>query len=113
MASRSLTLYVGMTNGLRFRVWQHKRGEMDGFTKRYRINRLVYYEEYKYVNSAIARETELKKWNRTKKLTLIKSMNPTFIDLAEHWYKDLTEEMQIPRPEKTRARNDKSKKAHG
>ncbi|MBI2682063.1 MAG: GIY-YIG nuclease family protein [Acidobacteriales bacterium] len=106
MASRSRNLYIGMTNSIHVRAYQHKRGEIAGFTKRYNINRLVYSEEFQYVNNAIARETEIKKWRRAKKIALITRVNPAWADLAEHWYDELTEAMQIPRP-KGRARNDK------
>ena len=82
MASKSRVLYIGMTGFLLARVLQHKSGEVDGFTKRYNISRLVYYEVFKYVNSAIARETQLKKWSRAKKVALIERMNPTWEDLA-------------------------------
>jgi putative endonuclease len=85
MSSRSLTLYVGVTNSIYQRALQHKSGEVEGFTKRYRINRLVYYETFNYVGNAIAREKEIKGWSRAKKLALIKSMNPTWQDLAEGW----------------------------
>ena len=91
LASKSRRLYTGMTNSLGGRVRQHKEGEIDGFTKRYRINRLVYYETFKYVNNCIARETEVKKWRREKKVALIKASNPTWQDLAADWGK------QIPR----------------
>ena len=64
------------------RVLQHKSGETDGFTKKYSINRLVYYESFRYVNRAIARETEIKKWRREKKVALIEADNPTWEDLA-------------------------------
>jgi putative endonuclease len=60
MASRSLNLYVGVTNSIYHRALQHKSGEVEGFTKRYRINRLVYYELFKYVGNAIAREKQLR-----------------------------------------------------
>jgi len=80
---------------------QHRSGEVEGFTKRYNVNRLVYYEVFRYVNSAIARETELKKWSRAKKVALIESVNPTWEDLAEGWGE------QIPRPPR-RTRNDNS-----
>ncbi len=66
VASRSRILYVGVTGFLMARVLQHKSGETDGFTKKYSINRLVYYESFRYVNRAIARETEIKKWRREK-----------------------------------------------
>jgi putative endonuclease len=65
MASKSRVLYVGMTGFLTARVLQHKAGEIDGFTKHYHVNRLVYYEVFRYVNNAIARESEIKKWRNT------------------------------------------------
>ena len=89
MSSRSLTLYVGVTNSIYQRALQHQSGEVDGFTKRYRINRLVYYETFKYIGNAIAREKEIKGWSRAKKLALIKSVNPTWQDLAESWGKPI------------------------
>jgi putative endonuclease len=95
MASRSLTLYTGVTGGLYKRALQHKAGEIEGFTKKYHITRLVYYETFKYVNNAIAREKEVKTWTRAKRLALIKSMNPTWQDLASGWGE--REELQIPR----------------
>jgi putative endonuclease len=75
MASKSRVLYVGMTGFLRSRVLQHKSGQFEGFTKRYNITRLVYYECFQYV-TAIARETEIRKWNRAKKIALIERANP-------------------------------------
>ena len=85
MASRSLQFYIGMTNNLIRRVMQHKELRADTYTARYNITRLVYFEHYKYVNNAIAREKELKDWSRQKKLDLIKSENPTWIDLSEYF----------------------------
>ena len=70
------TLYIGVTNSLESRVTQHKNGEIEGFTQRYYVNRLVYYEEFKYVYDAIAREKQLKKWNRTWKERLINEFDP-------------------------------------
>jgi putative endonuclease len=64
---------------------RHKSGEVDGFTKRYRVDRLVYYESFQYIDRAIARETEIKKWRREKKIALIESLNPAWADLAEGW----------------------------
>jgi len=87
MASKSRVLYVGITGFLYSRVLQHKSGEVEGFTKRYKVTRLVYYETYKYVNNAIARETEVKKWSRAKKVALIERLNPTWEDLAADWGK--------------------------
>ena len=85
MARRSLTLYTGVTGNLYQRVLQHKRGEVEGFTKKYHINRLVYYETFKYVNNAIAREKQIKAWTRAKRLALIRVMNPAWQDLADGW----------------------------
>jgi len=82
MASRSLQLYVGFTNSLRVRVAQHKELKPGTYTARYNITRLVYYEHFTYVLNGIARETELKTWNRAKKLDLIKSLNPSWQDLS-------------------------------
>ncbi len=95
MASRSLTLYTGVTGDLYRRALQHKAGEIEGFTQKYHIPRLVYYETFKYVNNASAREKEVKAWTRAKRLALIKSMNPTWQDLAEGWGEHT--ELQIPR----------------
>ena len=89
MASAGGTLYTGMTNNLATRVWQHKNGIMEGFTKRYKCHRLVYFEEFKDVRAAIARETEIKSWSRKKKISLIGSMNPRWEDLAASWGKDM------------------------
>ncbi len=85
MASKSRVLYVGVTGFLMPRIIQHKTGEVDGFTRRYKVNRLVYYETFQYVNNAIARETEIKKWRREKKVALIEPSNPTWEDLAADW----------------------------
>lgn len=85
MASKSRTLYVGVTGFLMARVLQHKEAQIDSFTKRYSINRLVYYEVFRYVNNALARETEIKKWRREKKVSLIIGFNPTWEDLAADW----------------------------
>ena len=81
VASRSRTLYIGVTNALIRRVGEHREGTFDSFTKKYRIHRLVYFERFQYVNSAIAREKELKGWLRLRKIALIEAGNPTWIDL--------------------------------
>jgi putative endonuclease len=86
LASKSRTLYVGVTGTLMARTLQHKSREA-GFTGRYRIDRLVYFESFQYVNNAIARETEMKAWRREKKVALIAANNPTREDLAEDWGK--------------------------
>jgi putative endonuclease len=80
------TLYIGVTNSLERRVWQHKSGSMEGFTKRYGLHRLVHFENFRDVTSAIAREKELKGWLRSKKIDLIQAANPVWKDLAEGWY---------------------------
>jgi len=95
MASRSLNLYAGVTDNIFRRALEDKNGRIEGFTKRYNINRLVYYEVFKYVNNAIAREKQIKAWMRAKRLDLIKSLNPTWQDLAEGWGERT--ELQIPR----------------
>ena len=86
MASKSRVIYTGMTNDLKVRVFQHKSGRIDGFTKRYRVYRLVYFESWRYVRSAIAREKEVKRWTRQRRVALIESMNPTWEDLAADWF---------------------------
>ena len=83
MASQSQgTLYVGMTNDLVRRVYEHKRGVVEGFTKRYDVERLVYYEITDDVRSAIQRERNLKRWNRAWKIALIERSNPDWYDLS-------------------------------
>ena len=76
-------LYIGLTNSLSRRVSEHRQGEVAGFTKAYRCKKLVYYEHYRHVTEAIARETQLKKWSRAKKVALINSTNPRWLDLAK------------------------------
>jgi putative endonuclease len=85
MASRSGVLYIGITSDLESRVNQHKTGAYDGFTKRYNCHRLVYYEGYDRVQTAIAREKQLKDFARAKKIALIEAMNPRWKDLSESW----------------------------
>ena len=85
MTSPSGTLYTGMTNNLQRRVYEHKNKLIDGFTKKYNVTRLVYYELYHDVRDAIAREKQIKSWRRSKKIDLIKSLNPTWKDLSEEW----------------------------
>jgi putative endonuclease len=85
MASKSRVIYVGMTGFLFERVLQHKACETEGFTKRYQVTRLVYYEVFRHVSYALVREKEIKKWRREKKVALIGESNPTWEDLAEGW----------------------------
>lgn len=83
MASRSRVLYIGVTNDLQRRVDEHKGGRVDGFTKRYRVTRLVYSELFLDIEHAIAREKQLKGWRRSRKVELIERRNPHWQDLAE------------------------------
>ena len=85
MSSRSSTLYIGVTNDLLRRVYEHKKKLAKGFTERYGINRLVYFELTESVESAIAREKQLKGWRRERKVELIESMNPEWNDLSLEW----------------------------
>ncbi len=85
MTSASGTLYTGMTNNLERRVFEHKHKLSPGFTQKYNVNRLVYFEAFSQVQEAIAREKEIKGWLRKKKVELIESVNPTWADLSEEW----------------------------
>jgi putative endonuclease len=86
MASKSRVLYIGITNDIRRRVWEHQHDVNPGFTSTYRVHRLVYFETFKYVGNAIAREKHLKGWLREKKVALIRAANPTWEDLSEGWF---------------------------
>jgi putative endonuclease len=83
MANDARVLYVGVTSRLKVRVRQHKSGEVPGFTARYRLSSLVYYDHTTDVHAAIAREKQLKRWPRDRKLRLIEGMNPEWRDLAD------------------------------
>jgi putative endonuclease len=80
------TLFIGMTNNLTRRVYEHKHKLVVGFTKKYNINMLAYYEVTNDVESAIAHEKQLKGWLRSKKVALIESANPHWKDLSLEWY---------------------------
>lgn len=82
IASISKVLYIGMTNNLKRRVYEHQNELIDGFTKLYKCKRLVYFEYGNNINEIIAREKQLKKWNRAKKIKLIEMMNPLWQDLS-------------------------------
>ena len=86
LSSRTKRLYTGVTNDLVRRVAEHKIGALQGFTKRYSINRLVHIEESDSIRPAIEREKQIKAWRREKKVALIESTNPEWDDLAEYWY---------------------------
>src|SRR3954454_9853530 len=83
LASRSYgTLYIGVTSDLIARLWQHRNGEVKGFTKRYRVHLLVRFEQVATMHDAITREKQLKRWHRQWKINLIEGENPHWIDLA-------------------------------
>jgi putative endonuclease len=86
MASKSKVLYVGFSNGLELRVFSHKKKHFGGFTAKYNVDRLAYYEEHEYVLDAITREKQIKRWKREWKISLIESMNPEWRDLSDGWF---------------------------
>jgi putative endonuclease len=86
MTNKARTLYVGVTNNLERRVYEHKGKLVKGFTSKYGLNELVYYASTNDVREAIAREKQIKGWKRAKKIALIEEMNPYWEDLAAGWY---------------------------
>ncbi|MGB6727766.1 MAG: GIY-YIG nuclease family protein [Terracidiphilus sp.] len=85
VASRSRTLYIGVTGNLLKRVFDHKWKEHEGFTATYNCDRLVWFESHQDVTRAITREKQLKAWRREKKIALIERMNPAWVDLSKDW----------------------------
>ena len=79
------SLYIGVTSNLQKRVWEHKNKIIEGFTKKYNVDKLVYYELTDSIETAINREKQLKRWHRQWKINLIKEMNPEFKDLSLDW----------------------------
>tara|TARA_R110002050_G_scaffold251241_2_gene389401 strand:+ start:20583 stop:20894 length:312 start_codon:yes stop_codon:yes gene_type:complete len=79
------TLYIGVTNDLERRMFEHKNKLVDGFTKKYGLNKLMYFESFQYVNDAIKREKNMKKWKREWKIKLIIEENPNWDDLSSDW----------------------------
>jgi putative endonuclease len=101
LANRSRSLYTGVTGDLQKRMIEHRQGLIPGFTMRYRIFRLVYFETFADIRDAIAREKEIKGWRREKKIWLVERDNPTWVDLSErlpHNYQSLRSQNQIPHP---------------
>ncbi len=94
MNSPTGTLYTGMTSNLKRRVYEHKQKLREGFTKKYNVTRLAYYEETSDVQTALAREKEIKKWRRSKKIALIKTINPRWQDLSAGWYDEVTQDLE-------------------
>jgi len=83
---RNGTLYTGVTNDLRRRIWEHRTKALPGFSAQYGLNRLVYFEEYRDISKAVDREKQIKAGSRTKKLALIERENPNWNDLAADWF---------------------------
>lgn len=81
MTNKSDTLYIGVTGNLSRRIWEHKNKVIEGFTEKYNIDKLIYFEQTEDVMSALEREKQLKKWSRIKKINLINKMNPDWEDL--------------------------------
>ena len=86
LSSDTNTLYVGVTGHLEGRLHQHQGGKIEGFTQKYKIHRLIYYEVFDYSLDAIQREKQIKQWSRKKKLALVRAVNPTFEDLSAGWF---------------------------
>jgi len=85
LAGRSRVLYIGVTNDLERRIIEHKERRAEGFADKYKLDRLVYFEQTPDIRSAIARDKQLKSWRREKKLALIEAANPTWRDLSLDW----------------------------
>jgi len=96
MASKTGTLYVGLTSNIKKRVWEHKNHVVPGFSDRYKTDRLLYYETIGDSLSAIGREKQIKNWRREKKIKLVESVNPQWVDLAYDWY-DQSKELRSAR----------------
>jgi len=92
MSSQRRVLYVGVTSNLVRRVFQHKTGAVEGFSSRYKVTQLVYYESFDDVRNAIRREKEIKGWIRQKKIALIESVNPKWKDLSAGWFNRQSDE---------------------
>ena len=88
MTNSTRRLYVGVTNDLERRVYQHKHKLIEGHTTKYNITWLAHYEETSDVRAALEREKQIKSWRRSKKIQLIESTNPRWKDLAQNWYED-------------------------
>ncbi|MFN2298939.1 MAG: GIY-YIG nuclease family protein [Anaerolineales bacterium] len=86
LTNRSRTLYIGVTNHLERRILEHRSKAIPGFTRKYNISLLVYYEVFQDMHQAISREKTLKGWKRARKIKLIESINPGWVDLSKDWF---------------------------
>jgi len=98
MTNRSrVVLYIGVTNGLVRRVWQHQNKTIAGFTKRYNVDRLVYFESFENPYDAISREKKIKAWRRSKKNQLVETVNPKWADLSSILFQPMRDPSSSPR----------------
>ncbi|MEF1337522.1 GIY-YIG nuclease family protein [Vibrio rotiferianus] len=81
-SNNNAVLYIGVTSQLPQRIWQHKNGIVEGFTKKYNVHKLVYFELFEDISTAISREKQLKQWKREWKLELVRESNPNFLDIS-------------------------------
>jgi len=95
LTNKSNTLYIGVTNNLQKRLYEHKNKLVEGFTKKYNLDKLIYFETYQDINEAIKREKQIKGWIRKRKIELIKSKNPTFEDLSLSFWGDKIDEESL------------------
>jgi putative endonuclease len=86
LSSARGTLYIGVTNDIVRRVYEHKQSQGSSFTSKYKIFRLVYFEQHHEITHALQREKEIKRWRRSKKIRLIESSNPRWVDISESWF---------------------------
>ncbi|HHX8307734.1 TPA: GIY-YIG nuclease family protein [Vibrio diabolicus] len=84
-SNNNAVLYIGVTSQLPQRIWQHKNGVVEGFTKKYNVHKLVYFELFEDMATAITREKQLKQWKREWKLDLVRETNPNFLDLSTEY----------------------------
>ncbi|MEK7160915.1 MAG: GIY-YIG nuclease family protein [Patescibacteria group bacterium] len=94
------TFYIGVSDNLMRRISEHKNGLLEGFSKKYQLHKLVYFEEFGYIFNAIRREKQLKNWHRDWKINLIKRENPNFRDLSEEWFNEMPKQVRHDKKEK-------------
>jgi len=111
LTNRSGTLYVGVTNNLLRRLYEHKHKLIPGFTERYNMDRLVHYEHTPDVRAAIAREKQIKGWLRSKKVALIEEHNRDWKDLSEGWFSDKVQHCHLERSESQHCHSERSEES--